>query len=198
MTLPFSQHCENNKQAILDIIKPLLTHHNKVLEIGSGTGQHAVFFSKAMPHLIWQSSDLQINLTGIKAQINHSPSPNLLLPIAIDVNQTWPINEQDKFDAVFTANTLHIMHENAIESLFYGIKKILPKNSSLLIYGPFNYGSEFTSESNKVFDQHLKEKDPKSGIRDFETILSLAMHQGFYLKMDYEMPMNNRLLHFEK
>ena len=195
MTKPYSQACENNKQAILEKLAPLLTPQKTVLEVGSGTGQHAVHFAQAMPHLTWQTSDLAINHAGINQWIAGAALTNVVAPIAIDFNHAWPI---DNVDAIYTANTLHIVSFPLVQRFFSAAGKHLSQHGLLCVYGPFNYGGQFTSPSNANFQLWLKDNDARSGIRDFEAIEQLASAANLSLIHDHEMPANNRLLVFVK
>jgi len=195
MTKPFSQACENNKRPILDKLHPLLTQYIDVLEIGSGTGQHAIHFAQALPHLNWQTSDLPINHVGIKQWIDESGVSNVKQPIIIDLYKSWPINN---VDVIYTANTLHIINFELVELFFSAVNKHLALNGIMCIYGPFKYNGQFTSPSNGDFDLWLKERDCESGIRNIEDILALATNANLNLIHDYEMPANNRLLVFKK
>lgn len=165
---------------------------HKILEIASGTGQHAIHFAKRLPHLIWQTSDLPANHAGIEAWLTEAKLSNVLPPLRLDVRDpTWPVS---KADGIFCANAVHIMSWDAVKSLFRGIGQILGPGGIACFYGPFNYGGKFTSASNARFDQWLKANDPESGVRDFEAINSLAEEQGLFLLKDVEMPANNRTL----
>ncbi len=195
MNKPFAESCEQNKHAILDVLKKTFTHSQNILEIASGTAQHAVFFAKAMPHLQWQCSDRNSEIPGMNAWIDEANLPNLLPPIELDVLKQWP---SIKYDAVFSANAVHIMSWQAVEAMFSGFKNCLTGNATLCLYGPFNYDGKFTSESNARFDQWLKQRDPQSGIRDIEKLNLLAEDCGLILKNDYEMPANNRILCWQK
>ena len=201
MNKPFSQACENNKQPILDILSKVFSRSEHVLEIGSGTGQHAVFFGQHLPHLTWQTSDLAINHQGINAWLNESTAANVQRPIAVDLNDAWPESthtNNQPFDALYTANTLHIISWPLVVKFFEGIADNLASQASICIYGPFNYQGKFTSESNANFDLWLKDRDEQSGIRDIEDILTLASSAGLSLIDDHDMPANNRLLVFSK
>ncbi len=195
MEKPFSQACENNKQPILDLISPIFSRHKQVLEIGSGTGQHAVFFAAHMPHLQWQCSDQADYIPGIKAWIEDAALSNINEPLELDVMKPWPVS---KVPAIFSANTVHIMHWHQVEAFFEGIKVHLSVSGDLCLYGPFNYQGNYTSDSNARFDQWLKQRDPGMGIRDIEGIGALAGAAGLTLQSDHPMPANNRLLHFIK
>lgn len=197
MNKPFSQACENNKQPILAILMNVFSKNTHVLEIGSGTGQHATYFGKHLPHLTWQTSDLPVNHPGIHSWLSEVALTNVLKPIVIDLNETWPIGNT-AIDAIYTANTLHIISWALVVKFFEGIADNLQPGANVCIYGPFNYQGKFTSESNANFDLWLKERDKNSGIRDIEAILTLASSAGLNLIDDHTMPANNRLLVFKK
>jgi hypothetical protein len=182
---PFSAPSERNRAPILAILKRIFKDRKRVLEIGSGTGQHAAYFAPELPHLVWQTSDVAGNLSDIRQWVS-DPAP-----IELDVDQPWP---QVSADAVYSANTCHIMSWPQVERLFAGIGRIAPDVFAL--YGPFNYGGRHTSESNASFDALLRGRDPASGIRDFEAIVELAARNGMELAEDNAMPANNRLLVF--
>ncbi len=189
---PFSESSEQNKLPILSVLKQYFLKSKSVLEIGSGTGQHAVFFAKQLPLLKWIASDQEEYLPGIKMWIDEADLTNLDAPIVLNVNQKhWPI---DKVDAVFSANTVHIMDWLSVENMFSGIGRILNNNGFFCLYGPFNYNGEFSSESNARFDQWLKQRDPLSGVRDFEALSLLAKKENLTFVDDVEMPANNRIL----
>ena len=190
-TVSFSQACENNKGPILAVLQPAFTHCQRVLEIGSGTGQHAVHFATHMPHLFWQCSDLPVHHSAIRERLISAGRENIATPIALDVAGPWP---EDLFDAVFTANTLHIMGWPEVEQFFAGVGRILPKGGVLAVYGPFNYNGAYTSDSNARFDEWLKKRDSKSGIRDVEAVHQLASNIGLQRQGDHTMPANNRCL----
>jgi hypothetical protein len=199
MNKPFSQACENNKRPILDILTTVFSDNKHILEIGSGTGQHAVFFGEKLPYLTWQTSDLLINHQGINLWLDETSSKNVQRPIAIDLARTWPMSKgQILVDGLYTANTLHIISWPLVVKFFEGIKSNLASDASICIYGPFNYQGKFSSESNANFDLWLKERDVNSGIRDIEAVLLLADSAGLHLIDDHAMPANNRLLVFSK
>ena len=208
MSRPFSQACENNKAPIFEVMKRVFADRKKVLEIGSGTGQHAAAFAAGLPALSWQTSDLKVHHPGIRQWIEASDASNLLLPLALDVTDLpWSLGGgeaddeaaeceglNDTVDAVFTANTLHIMSWSHVQSFFKGLSSVLSEDGILMVYGPFNYDGKYTSASNARFDQWLKDRDPASGIRDIEAVNTLASEIGLELSEDNEMPANNRLL----
>ena len=188
---PFAPACERNKEPILAMLHPYLVNRRRVLEIGSGTGQHAVYFAPALPNTVWQTSDLEENLPGIRLWLQEAALPNLPPPLLLDVTGEWP---QQRFDAVFSANSLHIMPWSAVEQFFAGVDTVLDSDGLLAVYGPFNYHGNYTSDSNREFDGWLKQRSALSGIRDFEAVDTLANRIGLQLVDDHTMPANNRLL----
>lgn len=188
---PFAPHCERNKEPILGVLKQHFADRRRVLEVGSGTGQHAVYFAPALPNTIWQTSDLDENLPGIRLWLQEAALPNLPPPLTLDVTGEWP---QQRFDAVFTANSLHIMGWTAVEQFFAGVGTVLERDAMLAVYGPFNYHGTYTSDSNREFDGWLKQRSALSGIRDFEKVDALANSIGLQLVNDHAMPANNRLI----
>lgn len=189
---PFAESCEENKRPILEVLRTEFSDAQRVLEIGSGTGQHAVFFAAELPHLDWQTSDVTEYHPGILAWLDDAGLANVRAPLTLNVAQDrWP---DTLFDAVFSANTTHIMGWSEVEAMFAGIGSILQPDGHFCLYGPFNYGGKFTSESNARFDQWLKARDPKSGVRNFEDLDRLAHAAGMHLANDYAMPANNRTL----
>ena len=189
---PFAESAEQNREPILAVLREVFADRADVLEIASGTGQHAVHFGAALPHLTWRPSELPDNLAGIQAWLDEAALANVMPPVALDVNAPdWPVGP---VDAVFNANTVHIVAWPAVECLFAGIGRVLAPGGVLCLYGPFNYGGRFTSDSNARFDAWLKARDPASGVRDFEALDRLAEAQGLRLWRDIEMPVNNRTL----
>lgn len=196
MTKPFSQACENNKHPILNVLTRVLAKQTHVLEIGSGTGQHAIFFAKNLPFLQWQTSDLPINHAGINQWISDFPVPNIKPPLVTDLTEVQPIYKG--IDTIFSANTLHIVSWPLVVNFFKMVEQQLQLNGICCLYGPFNYQGQFTSASNANFDLWLKARDKESGIRDFEAICQLAEKANLSLLEDIEMPANNRMLVFKK
>ena len=192
MEKPFSPSCERNKDPILSVIRSLLINKKSVLEVGSGTGQHAVYFAKEMPWLTWQCSELQENLAGLEMWTTEAALSNLPPPVNLDVSTS---SLKPQFDVIYTANTLHIMSIEQVTYFFKLIGEWAGSVKEVLIYGPFNYAGKYTSASNAQFDSWLKNRDPGSGIRDFEWIIELATQNHLTLENDTEMPANNRLLH---
>jgi hypothetical protein len=183
---PFCEASERNRAPILAVLKRVFSGTRLVLEIGSGTGQHAAYFAPELPHLAWQASDRAENLADIRQWVAD--------PIELDVDKPFPKVDAD---AVFTANTCHIMSWPQVERMFAGVGATRSVKLFCL-YGPFNYGGKHTSESNARFDAMLRERDPASGIRDAEAISALAVKNGFRLAEDQAMPANNRLLVFSR
>lgn len=188
---PYSEACERNKGPILEVLREAFVDRRKVLEVGSGTGQHALHFAQSLPHLIWQPSDVPGNLPGLLAQFQGVDVPNLCAPIVLDLDDDWAALG---CDALFSANTLHIVSWPQVGRFFLHAGAQLRPGDVLVAYGPFNYGGRFTSDSNAAFDAMLRRRDPRSGIRDFEAVDALAQAQGFTLVDDWAMPANNRTL----
>ena len=191
MTKPFSEACERNKLPILVQLRTLFADARTVLEIGSGTGQHAAHFAAALPQLVWQASDVADNLPGIRQWINEARLPNLPAPLELDVDRPWPAG---RYDAIYSANTLHIMGWPQVQALFAALPQALRPLGLFSVYGPFNRGGAFSSDSNRSFDASLRAADPRRGIRDFEAVDALAQAAGLQLLADVAMPANNRLL----
>lgn len=182
---------EKNREPILTVLREVFADRQQVLEIGSGTSQHAIHFCQHLPHLTWQPSDRPDFLPGIHAWLEEAALPNILPPLEFDLLGPWPLG---RYDAVFSANTLHIMPWAAVEALFAGLPGVLAEDAKLVIYGPFNYGGKFTSASNAAFDYALKQTASHQGIRDFEAVKALAGKAGLELFEDRAMPSNNRCL----
>ena len=188
----YSEACDQNREPILAVIRDVFVDTGQILEIGSGTGQHAVYFARHLPHLRWQTSDLPANHASINAWIEEARLDNVLPPLALDVAAgKWP---EQSYDGIFSANTTHIMSWPMVEHMFTGIGHALSPGASLCLYGPFNYNHAYTSPSNARFDAWLKCRDPASGVRNFEDLDALAAASGLRLSADNEMPANNRLL----
>ena len=193
---PYSESCDQNSDAILSVIQPLLSECENLLEIGSGTGQHAVFFARNMPSITWHTSDCAPYLSGIKMWLNDAGLDNTRHPVELDVSHSkWP---KTNVDAIFTANSVHIMSWQNVEALFKGVGDLLETGGLFIVYGPFNYDNAYTSESNQRFDGWLKSRDPQSGIRNYEDICELAVNADLSFVEDNAMPANNRILVWEK
>jgi cyclopropane fatty-acyl-phospholipid synthase-like methyltransferase len=189
-----SEAADRNKGPIFEIIAREFAHTRSVLEIGSGTGQHALYFAARLPHISWQPSDTGEHLPALREYLRQEGGANLRAAIELDV-RTWPWVVMDgPVDGVFSANTLHIMSWTSVQDFFRGVGSVLGVPGVLCVYGPFRYGGRYTSESNAAFDSYLRSRDPHSGIRDFEALDELARQQGLVLAADHAMPANNQLL----
>lgn len=192
-SLPFSQACENNREPILSTLRRWLASSRHVLEIGTGTGQHACHFAAGLPHLQWIPSDHPESLWQSRERLQAAALPNLVLPaLDLDVARTpWPAVQ---VDAIFSANTAHIMSWPEVEAMFAGAGYLLPTGGCFCLYGPFNIDGTYTSDSNRRFDEWLKARSPNQGIRDLEALRGLATRCGLALEANQPMPANNRLL----
>jgi SAM-dependent methyltransferase len=194
--LPFSAACERNKDPILEVLEVRFADRSLVMEIGSGTGQHAVHFARALPHLSWYPTEQLQYLADLTERVKLEGAENLRIPTLLDVRQAvWPLRNAD---AIFTANTLHIMSWPEVVAMFRGVGAVLAPGGALCIYGPFRYNGRYTSASNQDFDCMLKERDPNSGLRDLSAVTELAAEYGLRLEADHDLPANNRLLVFAK
>ena len=193
---PYSGACDQNKDAILTVLEEVLADSTEILEVGTGTGQHAVYFAEKLPHLTWQTSDQIQYHEGIKLWMDETTLANLSPPLTLNVStDEWPSKQ---YDALYSANVTHIMHWNHVVDMFtQGAKRLTP-GGKFICYGPFNYSGKYTSQSNLQFDQHLKMRDPLSGIRDIDDLTKLATENGLTLVNDYEMPAHNRILLWQK
>lgn len=207
MTKPYAESCERNSAPILQVLQRYLGQARSVLEIGSGTGQHAVHFAAALPWLRWQASDHRDHLPGIGLWLDEAGLPNtppaleLQAVVGSGLQPLPPLPVHDDvagFDAVFTANTLHIMGWEEVQAVFAGLPMLMAPDALFIAYGPFNYNGAFTSDSNRNFDGWLKARDPRSGIRDFEAVDALARAQQLVLREDVAMPANNRCLVWQR
>ena len=199
--LPLSQACENNQQPILEILQQELQDFTHVLEVGSGTGQHSVYFAPRLAHVNWQTSDVFAHHATINAWHAAYPAPNLYAPLTFDVScDSVPINKAvaAPYDAVFTANTLHIMSWSLVSKLFELVGDMLLLNGKFIVYGPFNENGRYSSESNRQFDHSLRQRDSNSGIRHLEDVIDLANTHHLVLSNTYMMPANNQILVFQK
>ena len=195
VSLPFSESCERNKAPILEVLQQLFPSSGKILEIGSGTGQHIVYFAPHFPLLQWQPSDRDEYLQGLTARVKAEGSPNILPPIRLDVLEQWPDRD---FDAAYSANTSHIMGWDAVCATFAGLGVHLGAGGLYCLYGPFNQDGRFTADSNREFDSHLRSRDPEMGLRDLEALESLANNNQMVLQKQFPMPANNQVLVFRK
>jgi len=189
-TKPFAPACERNREPILGVLREAFADRRRVLEIGSGTGQHAVHLAAAMPWLEWQASERAEHLAGIRAWLDEAALANTPAPIELDVARgPWP---KTRFDAVFSANTLHIMAWSEVEALFARLPEVTERGAVLAIYGPFNLDGRFTSASNAAFDAQLRQRAAHMGLRDLAAVDALALGAGFTREADHALPANNR------
>jgi SAM-dependent methyltransferase len=194
--LPLSAACERNKDPILEVLRVRFADRAQVLEIGSGTGQHAVHFARALAHLTWHPTEQLAYLADLAERVKLEGGHNLRPPTLLDVTQAvWPVRS---VDAMFTANTLHIMSWTEVIALYRGVGAVLAPGGVFCVYGPFRYDGRYTSDSNQEFDRMLQERDPQSGLRDILAITSLAEQYGLILDADHDLPANNRLVVFTK
>ena len=193
--LPFSDACERNKAPILEVLREILPYRGRILEIGSGTGQHIVFFAKEFPGLEWQASDCKEYLPGLSARLSQEGGDNTLPAIELDVLASWP---DRVFDVVYSANTAHIMGWNAVCAMFAGLESHLAPDGIFCLYGPFNQDGGFTSPSNELFDSQLRSRSAEMGLRHIEALESLASSYMISLEAQHAMPANNQILVFRR
>lgn len=194
--LPYSPAADRNKAPILETLLIVFKDTKRVLELGSGTGQHAVYFSRQMPHLIWQPSEVTEMLPGLTARLQQEAPANTAPAIRLDVGEVWPALAG--FDGAYTANTFHIVSQRLVIALIEGVGRLLPLGGCFAVYGPFNQHGEYTSDGNAAFDRSLRFRDPESGIRDLEWVAAIAAKNHLTLTGRHDMPANNMLLGFVK
>jgi len=188
----FSPSCERNKDFILPVLQEVLPAVGTVLEVGSGTGQHAAFFAAHLPQLVWQPTDLPGNFPSIRAWAAEVGLANLRAPLKLDLRasaERWPVSSAA---AVVCINTVHIVAWKGVENLFAGAGRVLAPGGVLVVYGAYRYATRPLEPSNETFDQWLKARDPASGVRDFEAVNALAQQNALLLSGDRAMPGNNR------
>ncbi len=196
MNKPYAESCDQNGQSILEVLKPRLPKQGKLLEIGSGTGQHAVMFAPYFPLLSWQTSDVIDNHSGIQMWLDETGRSNLIPPIALDVmTDPWPTC---RYNAIYSANTSHIMSMAAVEAMFRLVSQTLISEACFFLYGPFMDNGRHTSESNARFDLWLKTGDPQRGVRDVTCLKQISKPLLLDLVDDIAMPENNRILIWQK
>jgi len=192
----FAPACERNKEPILTVLKEILPRAGTVLEIGSGTGQHAAYFAAQLPHLTWQPTDVPNGLASIRAWAEEAGLDNLRPPRGLDLaSANWPVTSAD---AVVCINTIHIVAWNAVENLYAFAARALPRGGVMYVYGPYRYAARALEPSNEEFDKWLKARDPQSGVRNFEDVDALATKHGLVLAGDRAMPANNRSIWWVK
>jgi SAM-dependent methyltransferase len=193
--LPFAEACERNKEPILDALLQELPVQGRALEIGSGTGQHLVWFAPRLSGLVWQPSDRKEYLEGLNARLRLENAGNILPVLELDVLDAWP---EQQYDVVYSSNTAHIMSWEAVCAMFAGVGERLLPGGVFCLYGPFNVNGEYTAESNAEFDVHLRQRDPDMGLRDIAALDTLAHRHNMMLRGRRQLPANNQLLIFRK
>lgn len=193
--LAFSEACERNKQPILEALREVLPARGRVLEIGSGTGQHVVHFARELPALDWQPSDRGDFLGDLERRLEAEGEPNVAPPLELDVTGPWP---EGPFQAVYAANTAHIMSWDEVVRMFDGVARVLEPVGPFCLYGPFNENGAFTAPSNAAFDRQLRQRDPAMGLRDIADLESLGSDRHMHLTRRFSLPANNQLLVFER
>ncbi|MFP4606476.1 MAG: DUF938 domain-containing protein [Thiohalospira sp.] len=192
---PYAESAEQNREPILAVIREVFTAPGTVLEVGSGTGQHAVAFAGALPHLTWLTSDQRENHPGIRQWLAEAGLPNTREPLAIDTREPgWEAAVAGPVDGLFSANTVHIMDWPAVEGFFAGAGRLLAAEGAFCLYGPFSRGGEHNAASNAEFDAFLRQRDEGSGVRDLDDLEALAAANGLYLAAEHPMPADNRTL----
>jgi hypothetical protein len=202
MTVPFDNALvapavARNRDPILAVLREVLPAAGTVLEIASGTGEHAVHFASALPHLVWQPTDPDAQARGsIAAHAARAQLPNLLLPLELDAaSANWPVA---RADAVVSINMIHIAPWTAAAGLMAGAARLLPARSPLYLYGPYREHGRHTAPSNAAFDDSLKARDPAWGVRDLDEVAALAGRHGFALQRTVAMPANNLSVVFRR
>ncbi|HTU62958.1 MAG TPA: DUF938 domain-containing protein [Polyangiales bacterium] len=189
---------ERNKAPILEVLQRALpSQGGRLLEVASGSGQHAAYFARALPAWTWLPSDVDPrNLASVAAYVEEAALPNLLPPLALDVcAEAWPVGE---LDALFNANMIHIAPWECCEGLLRGAGRYLRAGGVLVLYGPFRIGGDHTAPSNYEFDLDLRRRDPRWGVRDLETVAELARSLGLEHRETVAMPANNQCVVFER
>ncbi|MAZ65759.1 MAG: methylase [Kangiellaceae bacterium] len=194
-TKPFIEASDRNKIPILAVLQSSFQFCQRILEIGSGTGQHAVYFGQNLAHLLWQPTDLADKIAGMSLWLEEANLPNILPPVPLSVeSQPWKLSE--RFDGIYSSNTLHIMSQNQVESMFRHLPEVLVDGSAALFYGPFNDNGRFVSEGNYQLDQRIKQRFPGSGVKDKQWVIQQGNENGFAFKQEHCMPANNLILEF--
>ena len=193
---PYAPACERNQDPILKVLAGILTSPGRVLEIGSGTGQHAVHMARHLPHLHWEPTDVAEHVHGIRLWVEEADLANLDEPVALDVSVDAVT--PGRYDAVFSANVVHFVAWTVAESLLQQAARGLREEGDLLLYGPFNEQGGFTSEGNRELDAWVRTHNPDAGIKDRPAVVACARQYGLVLQQTIDMPANNRILHFRR
>ncbi|MBT0666953.1 DUF938 domain-containing protein [Novosphingobium profundi] len=187
-----------NREPILDVLRAVLPKQGRVLEVASGSGEHAVHFARALPGLDWQPSDPDRDAcASIAAWREAEPCPNLHAPFELDAASPadWPVA---KAEALVCINMVHISPWEATLGLFAGAQRVLEEGAPVVLYGPYRRGDRVLEPSNAAFDLDLKRRDPRWGLREVEAVRAEALARGFVLEREVEMPANNLCLVFRK
>lgn len=187
---------ERNREPIREVLARELPPSGTVLEIASGSGEHAVAFARAFPQVTWQPTDMDLTALGsIAAWRDEAGLPNLAPPVPLDVTATWPF---DHADAIVCINMVHISPWESSLALFENAGRILHKGDLLFLYGPYKFDGQFTAPSNEAFDQSLRSRDPRWGVRDVRDLSAAAAQHGLTLRSTVAMPANNHSLVFRR
>ncbi len=189
---PHAPATDRNKQAILSVIRQEFGDCSSILEIGSGTGQHAVHFAAELDHVTWQTSDVQENHAGIRSWLRDAALPNVRAPFVLDV-LTAPVPDE-RYDGVFSANTAHIMSFEGVEKMFSLVGSVLNDSGVFVLYGPFRQKGEFNAPSNAAFHESLRQQNHEMGVRHLEDLDRLAAKGGMRRARVYAMPANNHIV----
>lgn len=192
---PFAEAAARNADPILEVLLHEFRDSTDVLEIGSGTGQHAIHFAASLEHLQWQTSDLRENHPAIRAWIADARLPNVREPISLDVKTA---ELSTSYDAVYSANTAHIMSIDEVVRMFALVARVLRPDGVFCLYGPFRRFGEFNTESNARFDASLRARDPSMGIRDLEELDAVGAANGLHRHNLYAVPSNNLVVMWKK
>lgn len=197
MEIPFCAAADRNKEAIGDALAEQLEHASTVLEIGSGSGQHAIYLCERFSHLQWQPTEQQQNLAGLHAAIDQSTCANIQVPFGLEVSTFAPF-DSGVYSLVYSANTAHIMGIEEVRAMFEVASRSLVTEGRFALYGPFKENGQHNSEGNMAFDNALRSEDPSMGIRDIDELTVLATSSGLVLQQQVSMPSNNRILLWRK
>ena len=192
----YAPACDRNCRVILDVLREILARSETVLEVGSGTGQHAVYFADHLPHVRLTPSDRPGHLDSIRAWSGEAQLDNLRPPVELDLLDD--VLDTGTFDAMLCINTIHIVAWEGTERLFRLAADRLSAGGILYVYGPYRYADRPLEPSNESFDEWLRARDPDSGVRDFDAVNQLAVQAGLELQGDIAMPANNRSIWWRK
>ncbi len=203
MTRPYAESADQNKRVIAEVLEKLFVTPGNVLEIGAGTGQHALYFASLFPHLYWTPSDVSSQIRMLDQGIVDSGFANVSVSLTLDVDVVAKLVKSmqtlsEQYDYIYTANTLHIMSWASCINLLSLVSSVLPSGGIMVSYGPYNVDGKFTSDSNARFEQWLKQRNPVSGIRDIADLRREGLERHLEIKQVIEMPANNKILVWSK